>query len=94
MLILTLQDVEVHGAARVEAICTQHCRANGLDKQPRTSRQLGWLLGPRLRRQAPRLRRAAKRRWGLTAHRGRAKGTTMPQMRTRRSSPVLKVHAR
>ncbi len=29
-----------------------------------------------------RLRRAARRRWGLTARRDRANGATMPQMRT------------
>src|SRR6266536_2139917 len=46
------------------------------------SRQHGCLLGPRLRLQAPRLRRAARRRWGLTARRDRANGATMPQMRT------------
>ena len=36
------------------------------------SRQHGCLLGARVRRQAPRLRRAAVRLWGLTAQRDRA----------------------
>ena len=52
------------------------------------------MLDSCLRPQAPRLRRAARRRWGLTARRDRANGATMPQMRTLRCSPALKIRAR
>jgi hypothetical protein len=45
-----------------------------------TSRQQRLSLGAHLRRQAPRLWRAASRRWGLTARYGQAKWLTVPLM--------------